>query len=68
MTTGSSVSGLSGMTFSSMGTVTPSYSINLGGTSLETDDIEFIHSLQKAGTNGDVSAALMQLIEDYKYT
>ncbi len=51
-----------------MGAAIPSYSINLGGTSLETDDIEFIHSLQKAGTNGDVSAALAQLIEEYKYT
>lgn len=46
----------------------PSYSINLGGTSLETDDIEFIHSLQAAGANGDICAALTQLIEDYKYT
>ena len=56
------------MTISSMNNVMPSYSINLGGTSLETDDIEFIHSLQKAAANGDVSAALTQLIEDYKYT
>lgn len=67
-TSGSSINGLSGMTISSAGNVIPSYSINLGGTSLETDDIKFIHSLQKAGVNGDVSAALMQLIEDYKYT
>ena len=56
------------MTIPSVDDVVPSYSINLGGTSLETNDIEFIHSLQKAGTNGDVSAALAQLIEDYKYT
>lgn len=67
-TSGSSISGLSGMTISSVDNVVPSYSINLGGTSLETDDIEFIHSLQKAGTDGDVSAALAQLIEEYKYT
>ena len=46
----------------------PSYSINLGSTSLETNDIEFIHSLQRAGTEGDISAALAQLIEEYKYT
>ena len=45
-TSGSSISGLSGMTISSIDNVVPSYSINLGGTSLETDDIEFIHSLQ----------------------
>ena len=55
------------MTISSTEKV-PNYSITLGGTSLETNDIEFIHSLQKAGTNGDVSAALAQLIEEYKYT
>lgn len=56
------------MTISSVDNVVPSYSINLGGISLETDDIEFIHSLQKAGTDGNVSAALAQLIEEYKYT
>lgn len=56
------------MTISSAGNAIPSYSINIGGTSLETNDIEFIHSLQKAGINGDVSAALAQLMEDYKYT
>ena len=56
------------MTISSMGDTIPSYSINLGGTSLETNDIAFIHSLQKATADGDVCAALTQLIEDYKYT
>ena len=56
------------MTISSMDNVVPSYSINLGGTSLETNDIEFIHSLQKAGAGGDICTALTQLIEDYKYT
>lgn len=56
------------MTISSVDNIAPSYSISLGGTSLETDDIEFIHSLQKAGTDGDIAAALAQLIEEYKYT
>lgn len=56
------------MTFSSIDCVTPKCSINLGGTSLETDDIDFIHSLQKAGAGGDISAALAQLMEEYKYT
>ena len=56
------------MTFSSMENTIPSYSINLGGTSLKTNDIEFIHSLQKAGADGDIPAALAQLIENYKYT
>lgn len=44
-TSDSSISGLSGMTISSIENTIPSYSINLGGTNLETDDIEFIHSL-----------------------
>ena len=34
------------MTISTDSSTAPSYSINIGGTTLETTDIDFIHALQ----------------------
>lgn len=52
-------------TISTSDTICPSCSINLNGTRLETNDIEFIHSLQAAG-NGDCAAVLAQMIQEFK--
>ena len=45
----------------------PAYSINIGGTSLTTEDIEFVHALQKyGGSTQDVAIGLQNLIQKAK--
>lgn len=53
-------------TISTSDTICPSYSINVGKTTLETSDVEFIRDLQAAGDNGDCAAVLAQMIQDFK--
>ena len=66
-TTGSTITGLSGMTISTDSSVAPSYSINIGGTTLETTDIDFIHALQKCGgSNQDVVIGLQNFMQTCK--
>ena len=46
---------------------TSTYSINIGGTTLETTDIDFIHALQKCGgSNQDVVAGLQNFMQTCK--
>lgn len=55
------------MTISADSSSLPSYSINIGGTTLETIDIDFIHALQKCGgSNQDVIIGLKNLIQKAK--
>ena len=66
-TTGSTITGLSGMTISTDSSTAPSYSINIGGTTLETTDIDFIHALQKCGgSNQDVVIGLQNFMQTCK--
>ena len=66
-TTGSTITGLSGMTISTDSSTMPSYSINIGGTTLETTDIDFIHALQKCGgSNQDVVVGLQNFMQTCK--
>lgn len=66
-TTGSTITGLSGMTISTDSSTTPSYSINIGGTTLKTTDIDFIHALQKCGgSNQDVVIGLQNFMQTCK--
>lgn len=66
-TTGSTITGLSGVTISADGSTIPSYSINIGGTTLETTDIDFIHALQKCGgSNQDVVIGLQNFMQTCK--
>ena len=46
---------------------TSTYSINIGGTTLETTDIDFIHALQKCGgSNQDIVTGLQNLMQTCK--
>ena len=66
-TTGSTITGLSGMTISTDSSTAPSYSINIGGTTLETTDIDFIRALQKCGgSNQDVVIGLQNFMQTCK--
>lgn len=66
-TTGSTITGLSGMTISTDSSTAPSYSINIGDTILETTDIDFIHALQKCGgSNQDVVIGLQNFMQTCK--
>lgn len=66
-TTASTITGLSGMTISADSSSLPSYSINIGGTTLETTDIDFIHALRKCGgSNQDVVIGLQNFMQTCK--
>ena len=55
------------MTISTDSSVAPSYSINIGGTTLKTTDIDFIHALQKCGgSNQDVVIGLQNFMQTCK--
>lgn len=66
-TTGSTITGLSGMAISTDSSAAPSYSINIGGTTLKTTDIDFIHALQRCGgSNQDVVVGLQNFMQTCK--
>ncbi len=56
-----------GYSISSNINMTPTYSINLNGTVLTTDDIEFVHALQKHGGSAqDISIGLQNFMQKAK--